>query len=55
MGFDLENVDAMSGAIFTGAGGSQPYIWAAIAALICVVALWSGNRHEHEAYKKLKK
>ena len=55
MGFDFANTDAMTGAIFTGAGGSMPVIYTIIAALICVYTIWSGNRHEHEAYKKLKK
>lgn len=55
MGFDLASVDDMSGAIFMGAGSSMPMIWFIIAAVLCVYALWSGNRHEHQAYKKLKK
>lgn len=55
MGFDLASVDDMSGAIFMGAGSSMSMIWFIIAAVLCVYALWSGNRHEHQAYKKLKK
>lgn len=55
MGFDLASVDEMAGAIFTGAGGAMSMIWFLIAALVCVVALWSGKRHEHDAYDKLKK
>lgn len=55
MGFDLASVDEMSGAIFMGAGSSMSMIWFIIAALLCVVALWSGKKHEHDAYKKLKK
>lgn len=55
MGFDLATVDEMSGAIFTGAGTSMSMVWFVIAAVICVFALWSGNRHEHKAYKRLKK
>ena len=55
MGFDIATVDELTGAIFIGAGGSMPMIWFLVAALVCVVALWSGKRHEHEAYKKLKK
>ena len=54
MGFDLASVDGMSGAIFMGAGGSMSMVWFVLAALVCVYALWSGQRHEHEAYKKLK-
>ena len=55
MGFDLASVDDMANAIFMGAGGSMPMVWAVIAMVICVVALISGNRHEHDAYKKMKK
>ena len=55
MGFDLANVDEMSGAIFTGAGGAMPVIWVVVAALVCLYALWDGKKHEHEAYDKLKK
>ncbi|MGR3513173.1 MAG: hypothetical protein ACU0GG_10435 [Paracoccaceae bacterium] len=55
MGFDLGSVDEMTGAIFMGAGSSMSMIWFIIAALICVVAIIGGNRHEKEAYKKLKK
>ncbi len=55
MGFSLASTEEMAGAIFMGAGGSMPVIWALIAAAICVFAIWSGNKHEHDAYKKLKK
>lgn len=55
MGFDLESTEAMSGAIFTGAGTSMSMVWFIIAAAICVFAIIAGNRHEHAAYKKLKK
>ena len=55
MGFDLASVDEMADAIFMGAGGSMPVVWTIIAAAVCVIALISGNRHEHAAYKKMKK
>jgi len=55
MGFSLSNVDEMSGPIFMGAGGSTPMLWFVLAVLICLFALWSGQKHEHDAYKKLKK
>ena len=55
MGFDYASVDDMTGAIFMGAGTSMSMVWFLIAAALCVVALISGNRHEHSAYKKLKK
>ena len=55
MGFDLTNVDEMNGAIFVGAGGATPTLWFVLAVLLCIFALWSGQRHEHDAYKKLEK
>ena len=56
MGFDYNaSTSEMTGAIFMGAGTSMSMVWFLIAALLCVYALWSGNRHEHAAYKKLKK
>ena len=53
MGFDLENTEAMAGAIYMGQG--MEWIYTLIAAVFCVYVLWAGNRHEHNAYKKLKK
>ena len=55
MGFDYASADDMTGAIFMGAGTSMSMVWFILAALICVYALWNGNRHEHDAYKKIKK
>ena len=55
MGFDYESTEAMTGAIFTGAGTSMSTVWFLIAAALCVVAILAGNRHEHASYKKLKK
>ena len=55
MGFDLESTEAVAGAMFMGWGGAMPGVWTLIGAILCVVALWVGHRHEHEAYKKLKK
>lgn len=55
MGFDFESTEAMADSIFMGAGGVMPAIWTLIAAIVCIYALWSGNRHEHQAYDKLKK
>ena len=55
MGFDYASTDEMTGAIFTGAGSGMTMVWFIIAAAICVFAIWAGNRHEHAAYKKLKK
>ena len=55
MGVDFTTTEDMVGAIFIGAGGSMPVVWTIVGALICVYAIWVGNRHEHAAYKKLKK
>ncbi|WP_170476507.1 hypothetical protein [Ruegeria arenilitoris] len=55
MGFDLANVDEMTGPIFTGAGSSMSTVWFLLAVLVCIYTLWSGYKHEHDAYKKLKK
>lgn len=55
MGFDLASVDEMTDAIFMGAGTSMSMVWFLVAAAVCVVALVMGQRHEHGAYKKLKK
>ena len=54
MGFDLASTEDMTGAIFMGAGGSMSMIWFLLAVAVCIYALWSGQRHEHDAYKKLK-
>ena len=55
MGFDLASVDEVTGAIFMGAGSSMSMVWFILAVLVCLYALWSGQKHEHDAYKKLKK
>ena len=55
MGFDLASTEEMTGAIFTGAGGSMPFWYTMIGAAILVYTIWSGNRHEHAAYKKMQK
>lgn len=55
MGIDLANVDEMNGAIFMGVGGSTPMIWFLLALVLCIFALLSGQKHEHDAYKRLEK
>ena len=55
MGFDLENIDALSGAMYMGANTSWEAIWLVISIIICVVACIVGSRHELDAYKKIKK
>lgn len=55
MWFNLENWDAASGPIYMGANSSWEVIWTVLAAAVCVWVIIAANRHEHEAYKKLKK
>lgn len=55
MGYDLENIDALSGAMYMGAGGSLPMIFLIISIIVCVLACIIGSKHELDAYKKIKK
>ena len=43
------------GAIYMGGGTAWEYIWLLLSIVLCVVALVVGSRHEHDAYKRLKK
>jgi hypothetical protein len=54
MGFPYETAswDAVTGAMYMGAGGSMPMIWTLVAAGVCVWALWAGNKKEHSLYDK---
>ena len=56
MGFPFPEAtwDAVTGAMYMGAGGNAPLIYTLIAAVACVVVLWLGNRSEHDFYKKHK-
>lgn len=55
MGLDFETADAMTGAVYMGANSSWEVIYTLVAVVLCVYALWSGNRHEHKQYEKMKK
>ncbi len=55
MGFDYASVEEMTGAVFTGAGSAMSMVWFLLAVLVCIYTLWTGYKHEHDAYKKLKK
>jgi len=55
MGFDLDNLDQMTGAIYMGAGTSWEVIWTVISIIIGVAACIVGSRHELDAYKKIQK
>ena len=43
---------AIEGAMYMGAGGSMPAIYTLISVVLCVWALWAGNRKEHKLYNK---
>ena len=44
--------DAITGAMYMGAGGGAPAIYTWISVAMCVWALWAGNRKEHKLYNK---
>lgn len=52
MGFDIENWDAVEGALYMGANTNWEVIWTLIAALVCIWAIIVGSRHELDAYRK---
>lgn len=56
MGFPFESAswDAVTGAMYMGAGGSAPMIYTLISAVACVVVLWVGNSSEHKLYDNYK-
>ncbi len=56
MGFPFEPAswDAVTGAMYMGAGGSMTLVYTLIAAAVCVYALWRGHSKEHALYDKHK-
>ncbi len=48
--FDQATWDAVTGAMYIGAGGAAPAIYTLISAAMCIWALWAGNRKEHQLY-----
>jgi hypothetical protein len=52
MGFPFENGSwtDVSGAIFMGAGGSAPGIYAVIGIAVCIIALIAGQKSESSKY-----
>ncbi|WP_200880327.1 hypothetical protein [Thalassobacter sp. 16PALIMAR09] len=52
MGFPYEEASwsVVDGVMFMGWGTAMPGIYTAIAAIICVVVLFAGNRSEHARY-----
>ena len=56
MGFPFDNPSwtDVSGAIFPGAGGSMPGLYAVIGIVLCIVALIAGQKAESSKYSKHK-
>jgi hypothetical protein len=56
MGFPFEKAEWVEGmeAIFPGAGGSMPGIWATIAVVVLLAALAIGQMSEAEKYRNHK-
>lgn len=54
MGTTITDWANATGPMYTGAGGAE-MMWTIVAAVICVVALIVGSKHELSAYRKLKK
>lgn len=54
MGTTITDWEAVEGAMYAGAGGGE-FLWLIIAIILTVIPLVIGNKHELDAYKKLKK
>jgi len=52
IGTSITDWSTVEGAYYAGAGTEA--LWLALSALVCVVALVAGSRHERAAYKKVK-
>ena len=62
MGFPYDTGDwsaifaeGASGVMFMGWGGAVPGFYTFVAAVICLVVLWKGNKTEHEKYEQVGK
>ncbi len=55
MGSDFSDWEQATGPMYMGANSSWEVIWFVVAAILCIIALYSGSKHELDAYKKLKK
>ena len=49
--FDEATWNVVDGAMFMGWGGSAPGLYTALSAVILVVILFLGNKHEQSHYK----
>ncbi|MEM6308758.1 MAG: hypothetical protein AAF754_01820 [Pseudomonadota bacterium] len=54
MGSNITDWSTVEGAYYTGYGSGEA-LWLIVAIILTVVPLVVGARHEHAAYKKLKK
>ena len=54
MGSAFSDWAEATGPIYMGAGTSWEMIWTIVAAVLCIVALIAGSRHELDAYKRMK-
>lgn len=52
MGFDIETWNEIAGPIYMGANTSSEVIWTVVSAVLCVIALIVGSKHELDAYKR---
>ena len=55
MGSQFADWAEATGPIYMGANGSMEVVCTIVAAVLCVIALIAGSRHELSAYKNLKK
>jgi len=54
MGAKFSNWALYEGPLYMGANTSWEVIWTLLAAILCIVAIVSGSRHEHKAYARMK-
>ena len=54
MGSAFSDWAEATGPIYMGANTSMEVVWTAVAAILCIIALISGSRHELDAYKRMK-
>ena len=54
MGSAFSDWAQFEGPIYMGANTSWEVIWTLVAAVLCVIALIIGSRHELDAYKRMK-
>ena len=55
MGSAFSDWAEATGPMYMGANSSWEIIWTLVAVAACIIALYSGSKHELDAYKRLKK